>query len=116
MNSASQVSSAKSSTSNLLQNKSKRKISTDTPPQRQCLGALSVDKKYLEKLLKDPHIKCLNKENKDVINKAEEALTYLNNREKFWIQQFPPIINNSNYNYNSRGSTKRNSTSISNPK
>lgn len=57
--------------------------------KKKNLGPLSADRVYLENLLMDPDITCLDKENKDVITKAEEALSYLKKRQIFWEQQLP---------------------------
>ncbi|RZF35749.1 hypothetical protein LSTR_LSTR012047 [Laodelphax striatellus] len=63
---------------------------------RHLLGDLSVDKHYLEELLKQPDLKGINDESKSQIEIfAEEGVAFLNNRQEFWRQQRPKAISKS---------------------
>ncbi|XP_075213957.1 outer dynein arm-docking complex subunit 4 [Lycorma delicatula] len=61
---------------------------------RHLLGELSVDKHYLEELLKHPDIKGINEESSksQIETFAEEGVAFLNNRQEFWRQQRPKAV------------------------
>ncbi|XP_063218453.1 outer dynein arm-docking complex subunit 4-like [Bacillus rossius redtenbacheri] len=65
-----------------------------TASQRQArhlLGELSLDKQYLEQLLRHPDIKTCSSQGKtnNIATFAEEGIAFLNNRQEFWRQQRP---------------------------
>ncbi|XP_046988680.1 outer dynein arm-docking complex subunit 4-like [Schistocerca americana] len=65
------------------------------PAARRLLGALCVDKQYLEQLLQNPDIKCLRQEAAShILTEAEEGIEFLKTREEFWRQQRPIQVNN----------------------
>ncbi|XP_049855213.1 outer dynein arm-docking complex subunit 4-like [Schistocerca gregaria] len=68
---------------------------TGDPAARRLLGALCVDKQYLEQLLQNPDIKCLRQEAAShILTEAEEGIEFLKTREEFWRQQRPIQVNN----------------------
>lgn len=57
---------------------------------KQTLGALSIDKMYLERLIHHPQLKFSTNKNKAVLKDAQAALGYLKVRERFWEEQLAP--------------------------
>ncbi|KAI5640688.1 hypothetical protein NE865_07006 [Phthorimaea operculella] len=61
--------------------------STTSKASRPALGQLMSDKIYLENLIKNPDLAIADKKNNIVVQQAEEAIRFLENREEFWRQQ-----------------------------
>lgn len=61
---------------------------------RKLLGELFVDKEYLENLLKHPDLKRADTKTENISAYAQDAISFLNNRQEFWRQQKPTNILN----------------------
>lgn len=91
---------------NITFSNSKSRASTATQKQSQKSGSgraktarssrllreLAPDKVYLENLMKNPHLKCMGKEDDRVLNYIKDAVDFLNSRQEFWRQQLPPHL------------------------
>uniref|UniRef100_A0A1A9Z7P3 Outer dynein arm-docking complex subunit 4 n=1 Tax=Glossina pallidipes TaxID=7398 RepID=A0A1A9Z7P3_GLOPL len=80
------------SSNNLLQRKVKlTKEELERRNARKLLDKLSIDKEYLEKLLKHPNLKRADTNTENISNYAREAVNFLDKRQEFWRQQRPCV-------------------------
>uniref|UniRef100_A0A1A9WXJ9 Outer dynein arm-docking complex subunit 4 n=1 Tax=Glossina brevipalpis TaxID=37001 RepID=A0A1A9WXJ9_9MUSC len=58
---------------------------------RKLLDKLSIDKEYLENLLKHPNLKRADTNTENISSYAREAVNFLDKRQEFWRQQRPCV-------------------------